>query len=146
MIRAIATERSGNEEACPVSDSFLAKLYRASPDEARDLGLSLAESVRASLALFCSARVHLRELARIIAATCSASSLMREGRESGRVLWEEAMRRRSDPPGLRNLRKGVTLAGFNASAVKPQFFDIDIVETEAAAADMSEPSVSEASF
>ena len=146
MIRAMATDRSGNEEACPVPDIFLAKLYRASPDEARDLGLSLPEPVRASLALFCSARVHLRELARIIAATCSPSSLMREGRESGRVLWEEAMRRRSDPPSLRNLRKGVTLAGFKGPEAKPQFFDIDIVESEPFATEGTEHAVSSASF
>jgi hypothetical protein len=111
MIRAIETHRLGNEEICPVKDSFLAELYRSTPAEARDLCLPLPEQIRASLALYCSARVHLRELARTIAATCAPSSLMREGRESGRVLWEEATRQRTEPPEFRHLKKGVTLAG-----------------------------------
>jgi hypothetical protein len=119
MIRAIPTEPFGNEETCPVPDSFLAKLYRSTAVEARDLCLPLAEPLRARLALFCSARVHLRDLARTIAATCALSTLTREGRESGRVLWEEAMRRPSDSPEFRSLRKGVTLAGTSPVALEP---------------------------
>jgi hypothetical protein len=131
MQRAIPSERVGNEEICPVSDSFLAKLYRSTAAEARDLCLPLPEQVRASLALFCSARVHLRDLARTIAATCAQSSLMREGRESGRVLWEEAMRCRPDSFEFRQLRKGVTLAGSHAGMLQPEApapfaFDTDL--------------------
>lgn len=119
MIRTVPTEFVGNEEACPVPDHFLARLYRSTATEARDLCLPLPEPVRAKLALFCGARVHLRDLARIIAATCAQSAMMREGRESGRVLWEDAMRRPSDVQEFRSLRKGVTLAGTNPAALQP---------------------------
>lgn len=119
MIRAIPTEPfCGNEEACPVPDSFLAKLYRSTAGEARDLCLALPEQVRAQLALFCSARVHLRELARTIAAICPRASLVHEGRENGRVLWEEAMRRSHEPCDFHGLRKAVTLAGPSAATLR----------------------------
>ena len=126
MIRAIPTEISGNEEACPVADHLLARLYRSTAAEARDLCLPLPEPVRAKLALFCSARVHLRNLARVIAATCTQSALMREGRESGRVLWEDATRRQPDTRGLRSLRKGVTLAGMLSAALQPVAPEIEL--------------------
>jgi hypothetical protein len=126
MIRAVQTEPAGNEETCPVPDSFLARLYRSTAAEARDLCLPLPEPVRARLALFCSARVHLRNLARTIAATCAQSTLMREGRESGRVLWEEARRRPPDMPEFRSLRKGVTLAGTSPATLQPPASGTDL--------------------
>jgi hypothetical protein len=126
MIRAVPTEPFGNEETCPVPDHFLAKLYRSTAAEARDLCLPLPEPVRARLALFCSARVHLRDLARTIAATCAQSILVREGRESGRVLWEEAMRHPPDPAEFRFLRKGVTLAGTSPAALQPAAPETDL--------------------
>ncbi len=91
------------EEACPVPDYFLARLYRSNAVEASDLLPSAAFSdPRPARSLRCSARPAciLRELARTIAATCTQSTLMREGRESGRVLWEEAMRGSPDPHGF----------------------------------------------
>jgi len=126
MIRAIPTEPFGNEETCPVPDHFLARLYRSTAAEARDLCLPLPDPVRARLALFCSARVHLRDLARTIAATCPRSTLMREGRESGRVLWEEAMRHPPDSPEFRCLRKGVTLAGTGSAALQSAASETDL--------------------
>jgi hypothetical protein len=126
MIRAIPTEPVGNEEVCPVPDHFLARLYRSTALEARDLCLPLPEPVRARLALFCGARVHLRSLARIIAATCAQSALMHEGREPGRVLWEDAMRRPADAHEFRSLRKGVTLAGRNSAALQPPAPEADL--------------------
>jgi hypothetical protein len=130
MIRAIQTERFGNEEICPVPEHFLARLYRSTAVEARELCSPLPDPVRAKLALFCSARVHLRELARTIAATCAQSALMREGRESGRVLWEEAMRRSPDSQGFRSLRKGVTLAGRSSAPLQFQPVELDEPELD----------------
>ncbi len=135
MIRAVPTERFGNEENCPVPDSFLARLYRSTPIEARDLCLPLPEPVRASLALFCCSRVHLRELARTIAATCAQSSLMREGRESGRVLYEEAMRQTPYLAEFRSARKGVTLAGPNLHALRSATLESDEPERDEAELD-----------
>jgi hypothetical protein len=139
MIRAVQTEAFGNEEACPVPDYFLARLYRSTANEARDLCLPLPDATRARLALFCSARVHLRELARTIAATCAQSALMREGRESGRVLWEDAMRRSPDAHGFRSLRKGVTLAGPNSVPLPFLSLEQEELEPDGLELDDSEP-------
>lgn len=130
MVRAVPTERFGNEENCPVPDSFLARLYRSTPIEARDLCLPLPEPMRASLALFCCSRVHLRDLARTIAATCAQSSLMREGRESGRVLYEEAMRQTPYLSEFRSFRKGVTLAGAGLHPLRPLMPESDEWESD----------------
>jgi hypothetical protein len=68
---------------CPVSDVLLSRVYRADADELRSIVLTLSESVRASLAVFCYQRAHLRDISRQIAAVCDPVTLVRNGGSMG---------------------------------------------------------------
>jgi hypothetical protein len=68
---------------CPVSDVLLSRIYRADADELRAIALALPESVRASLAVFCYQRAHLRDISRQIAAVCDPVTLARSGGSMG---------------------------------------------------------------
>src|SRR4051794_20141699 len=65
LIRGIAmpaSARAQNEPSAPISDAVLARLYRADGDEVRAIAEGLPMPTRVDLALFCYARVHLREI------------------------------------------------------------------------------------
>lgn len=73
-----------------LSDSFLGTIYRASSDEARRLSLTLTETDRARLAIFCNGKAHLREHGRAIATACTPESLIQQGGTAGRILIDQA--------------------------------------------------------
>ena len=88
MLDRRSSVRVDDGTLCPVSDTFLSRLYRAaSPAEIRELALSLSVPARVRLATFCYARSHLREIAREIAIICSPTDLARAG-TYGRALVE----------------------------------------------------------
>ncbi len=72
------------------TEALVAGLYRATPAEARQLAIRLPEAARAQLALFCYARMHLRQIGLAIAAVCSEASLFDEGGVAGRALFRHA--------------------------------------------------------
>ena len=73
-------------EQPPIPEQLFGRICRASPEEARELSLSLSAADRAQLALFCNARVHLRYHGRAIADACTRESLMQEGGHAGAML------------------------------------------------------------
>jgi hypothetical protein len=92
---------------CPVSDVLLSRIYRADPDELRSIVFALSEPIRASLAVFCYQRAHLRDISRQIAAVCDPVTLVRNGGSMGLAVLaatEEA------PPIRQFHRPKITLA------------------------------------
>ena len=71
-------------------DTIFSKICRATPVEAIQLVADMKEEERASIALACNARAHLRAAGRAIASTCSSNALIREAGESGRILHAQS--------------------------------------------------------
>ena len=70
-------------------ETFFAQICRAAPEEARDLSMLLTMPERATLALSCNARAHLRAQGRAIAGACSLASLVKEGGQAGLSLFNQ---------------------------------------------------------
>ena len=77
-----------NEEACPVSDSVLGELYRASPEGLAALVQTIPPSTRALLAGYCYRRAHLASVALAIASSCDKGDLVEAHGELGAVMHE----------------------------------------------------------
>lgn len=76
-----------NEEVCPVAESVLAELYRASPHALIVLIADLPTDVCASLALYCYRRAHLSSTGLAIAACCDEDELAIRGGNLGESLF-----------------------------------------------------------
>jgi hypothetical protein len=99
------------EEHCPVPDSLLGDLYRASPEGLHALVESIAPQVRAMLAIYCARRSHMTSLALAIASTCERSELVVAGHEFGAALFAQSRQAPTVVPGK---RRKVTLATASA--------------------------------
>lgn len=115
-----ASFHPAREDAAPVSDELLGRLYRASKETITDLVAALPQRQRASLAVFCYTRNHLRDLGLAIAGTCDERALVEVAGAAGQVMlaqsrgrWfeTEAGERRHEPA-----RRKISLAGVAASA------------------------------
>jgi hypothetical protein len=99
------------DDVCPVSDELLGELCRANDLHVPDFVHSLAPDVRATLALFCYRRSHLRSLGLGIAASCDQDNLARAGGNVGAFLFASS---RELPPHIasssRGNRRKITLA------------------------------------
>lgn len=99
------------EESCPVEDSLLGDLYRASPQGLHALVETIPANVRAMLALYCYRRSHLSDLALAVASTCEWRELVQAGGELGKVVFAQS---RSAPAVVPEKRRKITLAGGSA--------------------------------
>src|SRR5208282_1629385 len=96
-----------DDEVCPVRDELLGELCRANDLFVPGFVYSLPPDTRASLALFCYRRGHLRSMGLAIAASCSEDDLMRQGGHVGAFLY--ACSQEVSPPPRVGRRK-VSLA------------------------------------
>lgn len=80
------------EEFCPISESLLGRLYRASPEGINVLVRTVPPSTRAMLAYYCSRRAHLESIGLSIAGTLSAEDLYDV---AGRAGWDLHARARN---------------------------------------------------
>jgi hypothetical protein len=94
------------EEACPVPDSLLGDLYRASPEGLHSLVESIPSRVRAMLAVYCYRRGHLVSLGLAVAATCDKADMTEAGGQFGAVIFEQS---RQAPDVVPEKRRKVTL-------------------------------------
>jgi len=78
------------EETCPVPESLLGDLYRASPEGLHALVESIPAQVRARLAIFCSRRAHLAQLGLALASTCNRNELIKSGDQLGASIFSES--------------------------------------------------------
>jgi len=95
------------EEECPVPDSLLGDLYRASPEGLHALVESIPSRTRAMLALYCYRRSHLSSLALAIASTCEKGDMIAAGGQLGAVVFEQS---RLAPKVAEEKRRKVTLS------------------------------------
>ena len=93
-------------------DALFARIYRATPQKARDLSMLLTMPERATVALSCNARTHLRPQGRAIASACSLASLVKEGGQASLSLFKHP-EAAADTWGavIREGRRPVSLAG-----------------------------------
>jgi hypothetical protein len=94
------------EEVCPVAESLLGDLYRASPEGLHALVESVPAPVRAMLAVYCFRRGHLLTLGLAVASTCERNELIRSGGQLGALLFAQS---RDTPPVALGTRRKITL-------------------------------------
>jgi hypothetical protein len=76
-----------DDEICPVSDRFLAELYRSSSRAIDPLIATMEPLGRAALAMYCYRRAHLASVGLAIAATCEEDDLSRLAGHPGELLF-----------------------------------------------------------
>lgn len=104
-----------NERQCPVPDSVFAELNKLNLTDAASIASRLPEAQRARLAAFCYKRMHLSDLAIMIAASCNRQLLNTAMGPAGDVLFEQS---RDPEKAIADLheatgetvRKGISLA------------------------------------
>jgi hypothetical protein len=99
------------EEACPVADSMLGDLYRASPEGLPALIERVPPRLRAMLAVYCSRRSHLASLGLAVASTCEKREMVMAGGEFGAAIFA---RSRQAPKVVVEKRRKVTLSSASA--------------------------------
>jgi len=107
LIRNKGAEMLPQEEACPVADSLLGDLYRASPEGLSALVESISPQPRALLAVYCSRRSHLAALGLAVASTCEKGDLVAAAGEFGAAIFEQS---RQAPKLIAEKRRKVTLS------------------------------------
>jgi hypothetical protein len=99
-----------NDDICPVRDELLGELCRANDLFIPGFVYSLAPDIRASLALFCYRRGHLRSMGLAIAASCSEADLMRQGGNVGAFLYAYSQEVSPQEKSSRVIRRKITLS------------------------------------
>src|SRR5690348_12308983 len=64
--------RDSDHDPCPIPDSQLGELYRASKHGLPELIATVSPEVRAALAIYCYRRGHLKSIGLAIASTCNS--------------------------------------------------------------------------
>jgi hypothetical protein len=78
------------EEACPINEQLLFKLYDAGKRGLPIPVLDVPPDIRSSVAVFCYRRGHLEATALVIAAMCDENELVAAGGNLGRVLFAKS--------------------------------------------------------
>jgi hypothetical protein len=104
--------RDSDSDPCPVPDSKLGELYRASKAGLPELIATVTPDVRAALAMYCYRRGHLKSIGLAIASTCDSYDLETVGGTAGAALY--ARSRETTPtvaaPSPYVARQKITLA------------------------------------
>jgi hypothetical protein len=79
--------RDSDSDPCPVTDDLLGELYRANKHGLAELIATVSPDVRATLALYCYRRGHLKGIGLAIASTCDAYDLEVAGGTAGAALF-----------------------------------------------------------
>lgn len=79
-----------NEPACPVPLELLALLLRSPDERIVETVREFAPLHRATLAVYCVGRTHMRRIALVIAAQCSEAAFWEVAGHAGLALFEQA--------------------------------------------------------
>jgi hypothetical protein len=99
-----------NEEACPVPESVLGQLYRASPQGLPELIATVSPDVRAMLAVYCYRRSHLASIGLAIAASCEEEDLSFHGGNLGVDIFAKSRTPRAVTHSQRGQRQKISLS------------------------------------
>jgi hypothetical protein len=122
-----------------IFDELIARLHYATEDRALDLVAAFTADERASLAIFCYRKSHLRRIGLAIATTCDLNSLVQErGVILGRAVFAQCREPCEEPgrAGVR-LRPKITLAR-SAGRHFPPLIDLDDVPQSTCSAPIAE--------
>ena len=111
-----------------ISEELIGRLHNATEGSVPDLVAAFTANERASLAIFCYHKSHLRQIGLAIATTCDLKSLVQEwGLVLGRAIFFQS-RERSEEPGRMGVRPRpkITLAR-SAGGFHPPLIDLDDV-------------------
>jgi hypothetical protein len=109
-----------------ISDELIGRLYGATENTVLELVAAFQADRRASLAVHCYRKSHLRQTGLTIASTCDLSALVHVcGPLRGQAIFAQS-RTRSEKPGkvLGRLRPAITLA-CSAGGTYPPLVDVD---------------------
>jgi hypothetical protein len=109
-----------------ISDELIGRLYGATENTVLELVAAFQADRRASLAVHCYRKSHLRQTGLTIASTCDLSALVHVcGPLRGQAIFAQS-RARSDKPGkvLGRMRPAITLA-CSAGGTYPALVDVD---------------------
>jgi hypothetical protein len=99
-----------NEEACPVPESVLGQLYRASPHGLSELIATVSPDVRAMLAVYCYRRSHLASIGLAIAASCEEEDLSLHGGNLGVDIFAKSRAPQAAAQSSRGQRPKISLS------------------------------------
>jgi hypothetical protein len=99
-----------NEEVCPVPESVLGQLYRASPQGLSELIATVSPDVRAMLAVYCYRRSHLASIGLAIATSCDEEDLSFHGGNLGVDIFAKSRAPQAVAQSSRGQRQKISLA------------------------------------
>jgi hypothetical protein len=125
-----------------ISEELIGRLYLTQQHVFAELLSSMTEEQRAHAALACYGRVHLREIALVIAATCERGALVEvAGKLMGDILFTQARTATSLPSHSVSRKPKITLASVYSATVLDAATRAAIAEPEDSEpeADLGEP-------
>jgi hypothetical protein len=127
-----------DDDAC-ISEELIGRLHHALESSVLDLVASFGANKRASLAMHCYRKCHLRRIGLAIAATCDLNSLVQEwGSLLGRSIFAQSRGGFEDPSQLDvGPRRKITLAR-SAGGDHPPLIDVDDVPHSSRSASTAE--------
>lgn len=99
-----------NEETCPVPESVLGQLYRASPHGLDALIETVPAQTRAMLAVYCYRRAHLASVGLAIAASCEEDDLAQYGGNLGADLFVKSRTADAVTESYQSQRRKISLS------------------------------------
>ena len=109
-----------------VSDELIGRLHRATDATIHHLLEQFTSQERASLAMFCYRKAHLRRIGLAIAATCDLPSLVqRWGTVLGHAIFTQSRERASESDPARAAHRAKVTLARSAGGIQPALVDID---------------------
>jgi hypothetical protein len=124
--------RDSDHDPCPIPDSQLGELYRASKHGLPELIATVSPEVRAALAIYCYRRGHLKSIGLAIASTCNPHDLEMVGGAAGAALYARSRETAPAPPAATPYvaRQKITLASGSLRRSIPIDEEIDPDDSE----------------
>jgi hypothetical protein len=109
-----------------ISEQLIARLHHATEESVLDLVASLRADQRASLAMHCYRKSHLRQIGLTIATTCDLNALVQElGSVLGGAIYAQSRKRTEEPNRLWGRQRPAITLACSAGGFYPPPVDVD---------------------